>query len=144
MSVVVWDGKIIAADCQAVYGDTVSTIRKIFLLENGEVVGVTGALDAAATVIRWYKQGADPEKWPEIQKTDNWARIIVASKNRICFAEKTPDFVDVVDSFAAWGCGREAALGALEMGADAIKAVEVASKWINGCGRGCDSFRVRD
>lgn len=27
---------------------------------------------------------------------------------------------------------------AMEMGADAVKAVEVASKYVVGCGRGCD------
>lgn len=30
------------------------------------------------------------------------------------------------------------------MGADAIMAVEIASKYVTACGRGCDSVRIKD
>lgn len=143
MSVVAWDGKILAADRQSTYGDTKSSTDKIFLLPNGEVVAFVGPLTAAVRLKRWYDEGADPAKYPPLKKDEDWTKIIVASKDRICFTEGSPDFIPVIDPFCAWGVGREAALGALEMGANAPQAVAAACKWICGCGMGVVHYRVR-
>lgn len=144
MTVIAWDSKIIAADRQLTTGDTISTVHKLFPWKNGEIIGTLGDEDYGYQLRRWYVEGADPEKFPETQNSENhWAQIVIVSPSRAGYFCRTPDFIEVVDSFIAWGCGREVALGALEMGANAIRAVEVACKWINGCGRGCDWYQVR-
>lgn len=46
----------------------------------------------------------------------------------------------VFDRFMAWGSGRDFAMGAMEMGASAYRAVEVAIRHSTGCGYGIDLF----
>jgi ATP-dependent protease HslVU (ClpYQ) peptidase subunit len=145
MTVVAWDGNILAADRQCTTGDSISTTCKIYRLDSGKVIALLGREDSARSMKRWYENGMNPEDWPEYQKTDDcWGEIVVASDEGCVYYARTPDPLPVLDSFAAWGSGREAALGAMEMGADAVKAVEVASKWIEGCGRGVDYFKAKN
>ncbi len=144
MSVVAWDGKVLAADRRSLYGDTITTVRKIFKTPAGEIVALIGDLDFGMTIKRWYEEGCKRESWPQSQKDERlWVRMIVANGLNIVFYERTPDPVEVIDPFMAWGCGREVALGAMAMGADAVKAVEIASQFTYGCGNGCDWFKVR-
>lgn len=49
----------------------------------------------------------------------------------------------VVKAFHAIGSGRGEALGAMAMGADARRAVEIASRLNVGCGLGVDVIRFR-
>lgn len=144
MSVIAWDGKTLAADRQSCCGETISTVRKIFKLETEEVIALSGDLDIGMTMKRWYEEGHEREDWPKINEDEKrFCRLIVASEAGVIYYERTPDPVQVIDLFMAWGCGREAALGALAMGASAEKAVEIASRFVLYCGNGCDSYRVR-
>jgi hypothetical protein len=143
MSVVAWDGKILAADRQSNYGDTIRTTRKLWKLDSGEVIAIIGNIANGLLVKEWYENGAKQEAWPECQKTDEWAQFITASKDGCFYYNSQPVRMKVLDPFCAWGVGRAAALGAMEMGADAIKAVEIASKYVSGCGRGCDYGSVK-
>jgi hypothetical protein len=143
MSIVAWDGKTLAADRQRTTADTISTSKKLCKLDDGTVVAWVGNISYAASLLSWYKEGAKKEDWPEFQKGDEWVKLIIVNQEGCFFYERTPEKMEVFDPFAAWGVGREAALGAMEMGADAVKAVEVASKYISGCGRGCDYVMVK-
>ena len=144
MSVITWDGKTLAADRQSCCGDTISTTRKIFKLDTGEVIALSGDLDIGMTMKRWYEDGRKREEWPDLNKDEKtFCRLIVATEDGVHYYERTPDPIPVLDLFMAWGCGREAALGALAMGASAERAVEIASRFILYCGNGCDSYRVR-
>lgn len=138
MSIVAWDGKTLAADRQSTIVDTIFTIKKLWKLDNGEVIAVVGTQDAALTVKRWYESGAKKEDWPKCQEKEDWAKLIVISGGKCFYYDTLPEQIEVIDPFFAWGTGREVALGAMEMGADAVKAVEIASKYVSGCGRGCD------
>lgn len=142
MSIVAWDGKILAADRQGDSGGTNFTIKKLFKLKSGEVVSFVGAYCSGLMVKEWYEAGAKFEEWPECQNTDNWVNFIVASKEGCFYYQQTPIPIKVIDAFRTWGSGEDLALGAMEMGADAIKAVEVASKYDQGCGQGCDHAEV--
>ena len=139
MTVIAWDGRTLAADRLGVNGDTLHTVKKLWPLEKGGAIAVSGSLPQGLELKRWVEEGMEKEKFPSKKKDEEWALLIVVlpGKAAVCF-ENLPEPIEVLDSFGAWGCGREAALGALEMGADAIKAVKVASKWVDGCGRGCD------
>jgi hypothetical protein len=146
MTVIAWDGKTLAADKMSLCGDTVSTVKKLWpLRETGleGAIAVTGSLDKSLVMKRWYEEGKDRAKWPDFQNKDDWALIIVALPGfPVVYFEKHPEPIEVIDPFMAWGSGREAALGAMAMGADAIRAVEIASQHIFGCGRGCDFVMV--
>lgn len=144
MSIVAWDGKILAADRQASYNDTIHTVQKLWKLDNGEVVAVVGSLANGLLVNEWYTNGAKKEEYPECQKEDNWAKIIVVSKEGCFYYDDQRLPIRVIDPFCAWGIGRDVALGVMEMGGDAIKAVEIASKYKDGCGRGCDYVAIEN
>ena len=145
MTVIAWDGHVLAADRQVTNGDTVSSGIKLWPLKQGGAVAVCGALSQGLALRRWVEEGMIREKFPAVKEDEEWARLIVALPGKpVIMFENTPEAIEVIDPFLAWGCGREAALGAMEMGADAITAVKIASKWIVGCGNGCDYVIVNN
>jgi hypothetical protein len=146
MSVVVWDGKTLAADKRASNGSLAFTTTKIRLLDrnSGDVIlGWTGDHDSGEMMAKWYADGADPKEWPECQKDkDAWCRLIVVNGSGACFYERQPVAIRVEDPFAAWGSGRDFALAALHLGKTAEEAVAVACHFDSGCGNGIDSLSV--
>lgn len=144
MSVVAWDGKTIAADRQMTAGSLILRTSKIRRLLNGDIVAWTGAMENGMAVAQWYEAGADPARWPESQKGEDWSRLVVIpAKGRPFLFEQLPIKQVIQDGRAAWGSGRDFAMGAMEMGASAVEAVKVAARLCTTCGMGVDSFRVR-
>jgi 20S proteasome alpha/beta subunit len=144
MTVIAYDGKSLAADRLCVTGDTLSTAKKLFRISDTVAVSVCGGESACQALLDWIRarDTDNPAPWPECQKTDDWASLIIAGPDGCCYYNREPHPVGVIDKFAAWGVGREAALGAMAMGADAKRAVEIASEWVCGCGRGVDVVRL--
>ena len=141
MSVVVWDGKTLAADCQVTAAGTRHRVSKIRKLESGEVLAWTGWQDSGLAMADWYQQGADPKAFPAIQSDENrWSRLVVASPAGVFAYEHLPFRLDVLDPYCAWGAGMDYALGALAMGADARRAVEVACLFSVDCGFGVEAY----
>jgi len=141
MSVIAWDGKMIAADKQATCSGMRFTTTKMRRLPSGEVLAWTGEQDGGELLAIWYANGADITKWPEFQKDKElWVRLIVANVSVVKFYERQPIAVVVEDAYMAWGSGRDYAMGAMAFGADAEHAVSIASKFDNGCGCGIDMF----
>ena len=144
MSIIAYDGKTIAADKQATYADVKETTYKIKKLANGDIVGFTGTLSKALMLVKWYEDGSSPKKYPKFQEGDDWIRFVVFKTNgKILYYESTSEPIEVLEEKIAFGCGRDLALGAMEMGADAVTAVKVASKYSVYCGMGVDSFEFK-
>jgi len=141
MSVVAWDGSVVAADKRACLAGAAMTVTKIWRQPDGIVFATTGDLSFGLAAIQWWKDGADPKAWPPFQTTDDWARVLIFEPGQrpYCY-ERQPVRQVVEDPFMAWGSGREFALGALAMGADARRAVEVACQFNVDCGNGIDAF----
>lgn len=145
MTVIAYRNGIIAADQQATYGNVKRKLTKLFELESGEVVGFTGTAAAAMELLAWYKDGAKKEDWPQaMQDTDEWAQMIIAYPGGCKWYDKRPYPQEVQDKFTAWGCGAEFAIGAMAMGADAVKAVTIACEFCDGCGVGVDWYQLSD
>jgi len=138
MSVVAFDGRTIAADRQATAGDMSITACKLFRLADGRILATTGTLEYGIVLREWFESGMDREKWPAFQRTDNFARCILASPEGVFEFEKEPVAQPVVDAFLAWGSGAQLAIGAMAAGADARTAVKIASEYNVYCGRGVD------
>jgi hypothetical protein len=124
-------------------GDTLTSARKLFNVGNGYIVGFTGGLGAGLAMKHWWGEGANIETFPESQKGEQWSQFVVASPVGVFYYETTPHEIEIVDQFYAFGSGRETALGVLAMGGNAIQAVEIASQYVSGCGKGCDWFEVQ-
>lgn len=143
MTVIAWDGKFLAADKRAYDNGTVFTTTKILRVK-GHLIGSTGDNDSGIALKEWFKNGADPDKWPECQKDkDRYCRfIVITPTGKIMDYCREPFPTIIEDEFYAWGSGGDSALGAMAMGASARKAVEIACNHESGCGNGITVLRL--
>jgi hypothetical protein len=142
MTVIAWDGKSVAVDKQGNFGELRQATTKFKKLPTGEVLLWGGTAENGIAMADWYARGADPKDFPPEQRTDSWSRLVVVAKDKVLHYEQMPIPQRIEDSFCAWGSGRDFALGALAMGADARKAVEVACRFCTSCGIGIDVIEL--
>ena len=144
MSVVVWDGESVAADKAAISSDMRARTTKLWRIETGEILAWTGTQDCGLLLAQWYKNGAHAAQWPMFQSDKElWTRLIVVSCQGVKYYEIQPVAQMVEDPYMAWGSGRDYAMGALAMGASAVQAVEIASRFCVTCGGGVDVMPVK-
>lgn len=112
-----------AADSQNMLGGwkTAYSLPKLFRLKDGSVCGVCGDYAAAVTFKNWLDSDRSADR-PSLADTT----VIQMSANELLVHESGGTF-PIVASFGAWGSGAPPAYGALYMGADAVRAVEVAA-----------------
>jgi len=143
MSVVVWDGRTLAADRQMVCAGLRIAVSKIRRLNDGTLLGITGTHETGLAMFRWYENGAKREEWPDVQSGKHWTRLIVVRPDgAVGFYEQQPEFQPLLEPFTAWGAGRDFAIGAMAMGADARKAVEITNRFSVDCGMGVEAYDV--
>lgn len=99
-------------------------LEKLFRLPDGTVAGACGTYAEAAKFVEWLQDGerGDPPTLTEttvVRLHKNGSLTIYEAG--AAYGIKKPDF-------GAWGSGSPAANAAMYMGADAAKAVEIASK----------------
>ena len=146
MSVVCWDGKTLAADRQATRDSNRTTCHKLVWVQDVDMaVAWVGIHSNGLIMLEWFANGADPNEFPDIEdECDSRTNLIVASRKGITIYDQTPVPMHFKDKLQAWGSGGAIALGAMAMGADAIKAVKIASKFDVYCGMGVDHVKVRE
>lgn len=142
MTVIAWDGSVLAADKQATNAGlkmTATKLRKI----NGCICAATGDWDRAQSLYEWFARGAKPEDFPDFQKTDDGfvGMVVVHPDNTVVKYERAPYPYTIEDKLFAVGSGRDFALGAMATGANAIQAVHIASRFDSGCGMGVDYMK---
>lgn len=145
MTVIAWDGSILAADKMMSNQGMKSSTTKVIPFEDyrGKMaLAVTGNLAFGLMLREWFIHG-EQGSMPALATPDDWARLIVATPSEVFMYETYPERIYIEDEIHAWGSGRDFALGAMHMGADAIVAVEVASKLSTECGLGFDFVKVR-
>ena len=145
MSVVAWDGTHMAADRQATCGDMRRRTVKLVRSKDGKrVFSWTGTESLGRILMAWYEDGRDPAKWPAAQATTDWTRMLVAHKDRIEEWQQHPaPTIHPIGRIAAWGSGRDFAMGALATGSSAKHAELIASRYNVACGMGVTVMRVR-
>ncbi len=140
MTVIVWDGKMLASDKQATNAGLKRKVTKIFRI-NGSLIGFSGDYDYAQAMLKWFENGAEADKFPKHQEdNDKWVGVLVVTPQRRVFKyERSPHPMEFTESGAMCiGSGRDFAFGALAMGADAKRAVEIACEHEASCGMGVD------
>lgn len=140
MTIVVWDGRVMAADRQASSSTgVISRVLKVHKIEHATrgllLVGAAGAFDDVTAAVEWLRSGARPEKLESVQM------LVVDRKRKIWEVEEKLVFMPYLGRRAAVGSARMAAMAVLEMGGSAIRAVEVCSKITDSCGGGVDTVR---
>lgn len=139
MSVIAWDGKMLAADKRACDGSLVRTVTKIFKI-NGCLVGYSGNADQGEQMVEWFRNGEKQDEFhPSQRDKDDWAGLLVIRPDgKIHKYERTPYPISFEDKLFTLGCGRDFALAAMYCGKTASEAVELTCLLDNGCGNGID------
>lgn len=137
MSVVVYCRGVLAADSKA-YGGKYQTSpgakRKAHRLSDGTRVGVVSStIGMPERFVAWLDAGADPKEWGE--GSPDVRAIIVRPNGDVFLADEGLHFSGPIDcEFYAIGSGSDYAMGALAMGANANRAVEIAAQFDPHCG----------
>ena len=148
MTVIAWDGKTLSADRQVTNGMTrlsTTKIFKVFQHYKPFLVAITGDATIGMELIEWFKEGAEPDKYPS-KNSENLASLIVIDKDEnggvisVYKYERTGYPYQYQGKFWAFGCSDESAMVAMELGASSAKAVELCSKYNTGCGCGVDTL----
>lgn len=143
MTVVAWDGVTLAADKRFCQGSTIGTCTKAFKVR-GHLVAFSGSATAAAQLLEWFAEGADPERFldvPDGQETD---MIVITPDRKILLYEDSPFPMLCEDKQHAIGSGANFAAAAMYCGENAVKAVEVACALDAGCGNGITVLTLED
>ena len=142
MTVIVWDGSTLATDCAATDGAVMWDTDKAWYYE-GVILSGAGPLQSILEMREWYKGGALPNKFPNIQRSPQYCHFVVVRYGTgLERYEQSPLPINHGHNKCAFGEGRDFAYGALAMGADAKKAVEIANELSPHCGRGVKEYKV--
>lgn len=133
MTCIAWDGKSLAADRLVGEGYTLS---KIWRLKDGSLFSGCGNYDDLVEVAEWLDHGGKPDKKPTLVSGES-DFLLVDSKGR-CYWFTVPFLrpIRFNEKLVALGSGGPYALGAMKVGADAKRAVEIASECDIRTGKG--------
>jgi ATP-dependent protease HslVU (ClpYQ) peptidase subunit len=141
MTVIAFDGRKLAADTLTHANDIKmqKVIHKIQALDNGLVVSSAGTCSNARAFVEWCKNDCIKEKYPSL---DESFQGICIKSGIVSLFDKTGLLEENLPVPVALGSGRELALGALEAGADAERAVQIAIAYDINCGGPVDVILV--
>ncbi|MBT2300371.1 hypothetical protein J7E70_07825 [Variovorax paradoxus] len=141
MTVIAWDGRLLAADKRTSFGGLHATTQKLHRV--GErFVGCAGNTAQIQEMLVWLEKG-DPEKFPATQRsTADCVSMLVIDNGRILQYENTPYPMVIENGFWAIGSGRDFAMAAMHLGKTAEEAVEVACHLDATCGNGIDVLEI--
>jgi len=144
MTVIAWDGKTLCTDQQANDGSMKWEAEKAWYITNkatGKICIVTGVgtLGYIIQLRDWFASGMETA----LDITPNMAELIVIDDEGLCVfsGEKTYSPVRLKAPMA-FGHGREYAMGAMAMGANASDAVIIANEYSLHCGKGVACYTI--
>ena len=140
MTTIAWDGKQLAADRRVVSGNTLcvpeTKIKQVNLVGHGNCIAVgAGHCGTVTRLIKCLENGD-----PITKDTEDENGILVVFDNQsITIYSDGHKYDHPLSEPNAWGTGADIARGALLAGADAQRAVEIASKVDIYTGDGVDT-----
>jgi len=118
-----------------------STVSKLFKLSNC-IVGFAGDTGSGHKFVKWVDAGM-PDKRPTFPKKCDFDAVVVY-RDRAEVWDEDMMAVPIEDEFYAIGTGAGVAMGAMDMGADAARAVEAATRWDANTGGKIISYSAAD
>lgn len=132
MTTIATDGKVLAADRQVSDGSLIcSPATKIARLANGAVVGVAGGAFNLMAFLEWFNGGR--KETLQLHSDDFEALVLTAAGQVVCYDRHGRTLIQAPP--VAIGTGAQIAIGAMEAGATAQEAVEIACRrdaWTSG------------
>lgn len=139
MTTVAFDGETLAADRQMSFHSV--QVNKIYRLRDGSLAGGCGTMTLVQQLIRWLDgQGPAPDPSPEkytvlhISKERGKPVLRLSVDGKVPIILRTKRF--------AIGSGSDYAMGAMDVGANAARAIRIASKYDPATGRQVDSMKL--
>lgn len=140
MTVVVWDGKTMAADKRGVIAGAHYAVTKLVRLGDSKIAGISGHLGHGLAVCAWLSGDRDAAKYPPAME-GNESYVLLAHRGGLLERfERGPHPIVVADRYHVLGGARDFALAALHLGCDARRAVEVTCALSSECGNGIDTL----
>lgn len=133
MTTIAFDGRWLAADGQETFNhEPIRLDRQKLAVRPGSVYGYSGVGCGLDAVIDWHASGADPKEAPKFEDND-WSMIAidrhpVTAKLRLRYYTMKVPYPSEYHAPFALGSGADYATGAMDHGASAIEAVQIAIK----------------
>lgn len=156
MTTIAYRAGIVASDSRGTWGNFIcpDALKKIFVSEkHGCIFAVSGSYSQALRFTRLL-DSLDRLPWndkkvmdlSEFQKNEdeNFFSIIVLQWDGRLFTFESGIYCEITTEYYALGSGAQAACAAMSMGADACKAIQVASVVDNGTGGEIVCFGVEE
>lgn len=138
MTVIAWDGTTLAVDSLSISSGLTGTATKLHAIEHGPFRGLVtgcGYSRNIAAMRHWFERGLDGADFPDLGDERNEATLVTVDwRGRVCEYTGSPYAIEESTVPYAWGSGDALAIGAMEMGATAVEAVEVACRRSSECG----------
>lgn len=144
MTVIAWDGRVLAADKRTNFGGMHGTTTKVHRMPDGSRVGCAGNTAQIYEMLEWLKNGADADKLPAVQRDPKEcvSMLVIRPDGSVLQYENTAYPILIEDKLWAIGSGRDFALAAMHCGKSAVEAVQLACQLDVGCGNGVDGLSV--
>jgi ATP-dependent protease HslVU (ClpYQ) peptidase subunit len=108
-------------------GARMGRVRKIFRI-GPLLVAISGALGDGASFVAWVTGGMQG-RWRAEHQEDGFHALLVDAEGLVTQVSATGQTYRIEAEFFARGSGYEFALGAMDMGASAAEAIEVACRY---------------
>lgn len=135
MTIVAFDGKTLAADSLVTQaGARIGNMRKIVRAPDGSLAGAAGGIGPAAAFLAWAAGGFPKRRPWQACEVDEFEGIVIRPDGRVeAFDELLmPALIEA--RVHAIGSGWKFALGAMDAGASARRAVLIAMRRDPDCG----------
>ncbi|CDN87342.1 hypothetical protein BN948_01764 [Hydrogenophaga intermedia] len=153
MTTIAWDGHSLAADQASWSGGLRRRVCKVYEVYSPEVaeapgrrilVGLQGNGSFAVQVLAWLRgerQRPNPLDFMPAAELDRACAVVIDEKRRVWLLGNDLHYQPMRDKVFSLGAGQEMALGALQAGASARRAVEIVIKCSDYAGLGVDVVR---
>lgn len=131
MTTIAYDTKTVACDSQVTIGNTPMKMSKVIHCEDGTILFCAGTVSEWQSFVRWWIHDRTPSNFPDAKDI---TIIIVHPSGTVEVVDDGFSVLDITGQRYAAGSGSDLALGAMAMGADAAKAVEVAKLYDTSTG----------
>jgi len=151
MTVIAWDGEVLATDTQCVLGNAKYNAPKAWYKSVGGQACILTGVGTLKNIHRhkdWllHTYSMDGENashpFPYADVENHYYQFILVTKEGLLRYEGTPYPIVHGVNACAFGEASDFAYGALAMGATAIEAVKVAIKYSHQCGGNVESYSL--
>lgn len=144
MTVIAWDGEVLATDTQCTMGNAKYQSPKAWYESVGGeacIISGVGTLKNIHRHKQWLIEGGDsPFPYSDIE--NHYYQLILVTKEGLLRYEGTPYPIEHGVNACAFGEASDFAYGALAMGATAVEAVVVAIQYSHQCGGNVESYSL--